>query len=66
VFIFFKSFPQSSSSFVLFFVLFGVEGGADFLRCCGPEWTQSAARFEPSDEAEYKVQVSALQQNPQH
>ena len=30
--IFFKSFPQGSSSLVLFFVLFGGGGGVDFLR----------------------------------
>jgi hypothetical protein len=29
--VFFKSFPQASSSFVLFFVFFRLGGGVDFL-----------------------------------
>jgi hypothetical protein len=61
--VFFKSFPQSSSSFVWFFVLFGGEGGVDFLRCSGAASADSAARFEPADESEIKIQVPAL---PRH
>ena len=58
--VFFKSFPQSSSFFVWFFVLFGGEGGVDFLRGTGAASADSAARFERADEFEIKVQVPAL------
>jgi hypothetical protein len=39
------------------------EGGVDFLRCTGGTSADSAARFEPADESEIKVQVPAL---PRH
>lgn len=54
-FIFFKSFSQNSSSFVLFFVLFGGARGLDFLRSCTIQATESAAHFESADEFPIKV-----------
>jgi hypothetical protein len=59
--VFFKSFRQDSSSFVLFFVLFvgGVAGGFSLLkRDC---FAGLAAQFESADEIENDIQVPSLQ-----
>jgi len=59
--VFFKSFPQGSSSLVLFFVLFGGYGGRGFSSLKPDFSSGSAAQIEPADEIENDIQLPALQ-----